>query len=94
MPATAVERPIVRSFKRKYAKEAAAHVRAGGHAVLWETDKRAFLVFLEPAEGADADFGALAQQEKGWEPLPTPARRVWTDDYSNIVGAMLRNFGE
>ena len=49
-------RPIVRSFKPKYVKEAAAHVRAGGHAVIWEQEKRALLVFPKPAGDNPDDF--------------------------------------
>jgi len=41
----------------------------------------------------DADFGALARSERGWD-LRAPPRDVWTDDYSNIIGAMLRNLRE
>ncbi|AKU94484.1 hypothetical protein AKJ09_01148 [Labilithrix luteola] len=53
-----VHRPIARSFKKKWVKEAAAHVRAGGHAFVWETDKRVLFVFQEPAEDNPDDFGA------------------------------------
>ena len=39
---------------------------------------------------ADADFGPLAAAED-WELVePDPAQWVWTDDYSNIIGAVLR----
>jgi Fe-S-cluster containining protein len=41
-------RPIVRQFKDAYAKEAAAHVRAGGHAVVWEKGGKARLVLPLP----------------------------------------------
>jgi len=51
-------RPIVRSFKRKYTKEAAAHVRAGGHAIVWENDKRAVLLFQTPPKDVPEDYGA------------------------------------
>jgi hypothetical protein len=38
----------------------------------------------------DADFGALAHSED-WQPQEADASQwVWTDDYSNIVGAILR----
>jgi len=38
----------------------------------------------------DEDFGQLAQS-RGWEiKPPDPDQWVWTDDYSNIVGAVLR----
>jgi hypothetical protein len=59
-----------------------------------DSDKYLFSSTVAACARADADFGVLAQQEKGWEPLPAPDRRVWTDDYSNIVEAMFRNFGE
>lgn len=66
-----IHRPIVRSFKRKYIKEAAVHVRAGGHAVIWDDDKkRAELVFQAPKDGDDDDFGAWAVYDMGkssWE---------------------------
>ena len=40
---------------------------------------------------ADADFGALMSLGK-WElQVPGPKQWVWTDDYSNIVGAMIRH---
>jgi hypothetical protein len=38
----------------------------------------------------DEDFGALAKS-RYWPLLsPDPAQRVWTDDYSNVVGALVR----
>jgi uncharacterized protein len=63
--AKGVFRPIVRSFKRRYLKEAAAHVRAGGHAIVWENDKRAVLVFQTPEDGKEDDFGAWAVYDMG-----------------------------
>jgi len=62
---TATYRPIVRSFKRKFVKEAAAHVRAGGHAIVWENDARALLLFQTPEEGNDDDYGAWAVYDMG-----------------------------
>ncbi len=58
--AATVYRPIVRSFKRPYAKEAAAWARSGGHSVYWESEKRARIYFPKPAEGDEADFGLWA----------------------------------
>jgi hypothetical protein len=58
-------RPIVRSFKRKYTKEAAAHVRAGGHAIVWENDTRALLVFQSPPDDQPDDYGAWAVYDMG-----------------------------
>ncbi len=38
----------------------------------------------------DEDFGALAKS-RYWPLLPPdPAQRVWTDDYSNVLGALVR----
>jgi len=38
----------------------------------------------------DEDFGALAKS-KFWPVLPAdPAQRVWTDDYCNVLGALVR----
>ena len=42
----------------------------------------------------EEDFGALAQS-KDWRPTePDPRQWVWTDDYSNIVGSLLRKLEE
>jgi hypothetical protein len=39
----------------------------------------------------EADFGELATSQD-WEPkAPDPTQWVWTDDYSNIIGALIRN---
>lgn len=65
MGAKGIQRPIVRSFTARFAREAAAHVRAGGHAVYWEKPNRALLVFGKPAEGNDADFGLWSVYDMG-----------------------------
>ncbi len=49
MPAVRVVRPVVRSFQLTHAKAAAAHVRAGGHALVWQGSRRVQLVFRPPA---------------------------------------------
>jgi hypothetical protein len=38
----------------------------------------------------EADVGALASSDKWTETEPTEGQRVWTDDYSNILGAVYR----
>jgi spermidine synthase len=38
----------------------------------------------------DGDFGVLAASKYWVRIEPDPNRRVWTDDYSNIIGAMLQ----
>jgi hypothetical protein len=44
----------------------------------------------------ETDVGKLASSEKWEETEPTEGERVWTDDYSNILGAVYRRlrFGE
>jgi hypothetical protein len=38
----------------------------------------------------DEDFGALAKSRYWPIMAPDPAQRVWTDDYSNVLGALIR----
>jgi hypothetical protein len=38
----------------------------------------------------DEDFGALAKSEHWEVKTPDPAQWVWTDDYSNIIGSVIR----
>ncbi|WP_407155931.1 spermidine synthase [Bradyrhizobium sp. STM 3557] len=38
----------------------------------------------------EADVGSLASSDKWTETEPTEGQRVWTDDYSNILGAVYR----
>lgn len=58
MPSSAlrVERPVVRSFKKRFLANAIAWVRAGGHAVVWETETKALLVLPKPNRDDDADL--------------------------------------
>jgi hypothetical protein len=52
-----VVRPVVRSFKWPFLEEAASWVRAGGHAVVWISPRKARLVFARPREGDEHDMG-------------------------------------
>jgi hypothetical protein len=46
------------------------------------------------AARSEEDFGVLAQSRE-WDALePDPKQWVWTDDYSNIVGSVLRRMRE
>jgi len=39
----------------------------------------------------EKDFGELLD-DKDWQPIePAPDQRIWTDDYSNVLGAIIRN---
>jgi Fe-S-cluster containining protein len=51
---TRVTRPIVRQYQPRFVREASRHVRAGGHAVIWEEPTRALLVF--PPVDPDAEY--------------------------------------
>jgi hypothetical protein len=43
---------------------------------------------------SEEDFGALAQSTEWQLQEPDPSQWVWTDDYSNIVGSVLRKLKE
>ena len=42
----------------------------------------------------DEDFGALAKSEEWKEEEADPDEWVWTDDYSNVLGAMIKQMRE
>jgi len=53
-----------------------------------------FLATVVAVARKDEDFGPIAQSDH-WElQEPDPEQWVWTDDYSNIVGSVLRKFKE
>jgi hypothetical protein len=53
-----------------------------------------FLATVVAVARKDEDFGPLAKSE-AWElQEPDPSQWVWTDDYSNIVGALLRQLAQ
>lgn len=74
MALTRVLRPIVRSFTPAHLREASAHVRAGGHAIVWETPSRARLYFRTPKKDDVGDLGYWAVLDLG----KTSHRRVRT----------------
>ncbi len=73
-----VVRPVVRAFSARFEKEASRHVRAGGHAVVWDSARRCRLVFTEPREGDDMDLGVwslLDLGKKKWDTVRRGALR-------------------
>jgi Fe-S-cluster containining protein len=60
-----VIRPIVRQFKSRFTREIAAHVRGGGHAVVWESPTRAHLVFPAPKKDDDHDLALWSLLDMG-----------------------------
>ncbi len=69
----AVERPLVRSFVARFVREAAAHVKAGGHAVVWDGERSARLVFRPPARGDMTDLGRWALLDLGLSRFRVPS---------------------
>jgi hypothetical protein len=39
-----------------------------------------------------SDFGVLLQDQDWTEIVPPPGQRIWTDDYSNVIGAVIRQY--
>jgi Fe-S-cluster containining protein len=50
-------RPVVRSYTRPHREQAAKWVRAGGHALVWMSPRKARLVFAKPVTGDEGDLG-------------------------------------
>lgn len=72
-----VQRPVVRSFKRKFAKEAARWVSRGGHAIVWDAPKRAWLVFSPPPDDDESDLGEWAVLDLGKQRWSLPENGVF-----------------
>jgi len=56
-----------------------------------DTDYK-FLGTVTASARKDEDFGPLAKSQYWEVQRPNPRQRVWTDDYSNIVGALIRQW--
>jgi protein-L-isoaspartate O-methyltransferase len=54
------------------------------------TDEYLFVGTVVAVARNDLDFGALAWSSYWPRQTPDPSQWVWTDDYSNIVGAIIR----
>ncbi len=65
MPAVRVKRPVVRSFTAPFEREAAAHVRAGGHAVVWDSPSNARLVVPQPIDADERDLALWSLADLG-----------------------------
>ncbi|MPZ38113.1 MAG: class I SAM-dependent methyltransferase [Rhizobiales bacterium] len=71
------------------ANDMVTRVSESGDVVEDDNDYK-FLGTVTISARKDEDFGPLAKSQY-WElQRPNPRQRVWTDDYSNIVGAMIR----
>jgi Fe-S-cluster containining protein len=58
-------RPVVRSYNWPYREQAAKWVRAGGHAIVWMSTRKARLVFPKPRPGDEGDLGWWAVLDLG-----------------------------
>lgn len=82
---TTVERPVVRQFREPHARAAAKHVRAGGHAIVWETGGKARLLFPVPRADDTMDLGYWSLLDLGrnrW-------RRVKSGPYRGLASAIV-----
>jgi hypothetical protein len=72
-----------------HANGAITRLYAGGD-VQEDASEQKWVPIVAAVARKDEDFGALAKS-RYWPLLPPdPAQRVWTDDYSNVVGALVR----
>lgn len=82
---TTVVRPVVRSFKKRFSKEAVAWVKRGGHAIVWDAPKRAWLVFRAPGDEDDGDLGEWAVLDLGKFRWHVPERGLFRDLAMTLV---------
>ena len=62
-------------------------------AVLWNQSHNATNTIVVAAR-KDEDFGPIAQSQYWEVQEPDPKQWVWTDDYSNIIGSLIRKLKE
>jgi hypothetical protein len=55
-----------------------------------DDDEHKFSSTVVAVARSEADFGVLADSDDWSEEEPDPKEWVWTDDYSNVIGAILR----
>jgi hypothetical protein len=73
------------------ANDMVTRISESGDVVEDDTDYK-FLGTVTISARKDEDFGPLAKSQY-WElQKPNPRQQVWSDDYSNIVGALIRQY--
>src|SRR5262249_11965336 len=55
-----------------------------------DADEHRWIPTIAVVARKEADFGVLAESEFWPVRERDPRQRVWTDDYSNVIGALLR----
>lgn len=76
-------RPLVRSFIPKFIDEAAAHVRAGGHAIVFDAETQARLVVTRPR--GDGDLGLWAALD-----IDVDLKEIDTGPLAGLSAALVR----
>jgi hypothetical protein len=64
------------------------------HSGNYDSERYLFGSSVAAVARKDEDFGVLLESGDWVEQQVDPEQRVWTDDYSNILGAMLRQMRE
>lgn len=77
------QRPLVRSFIPTFSSEAAAHVRAGGHAVVLESETQGRLVVTTPR--GDGDLGLWAALD-----IDVRLKPIESGPFTGFSGALVR----
>jgi Fe-S-cluster containining protein len=88
---TKVARPIVRSFKARFAEACAAWVRRGGHAIFWEAEERGRLVVPRINQDDVMDLGLWSIMDLGLEDWDDHARGVFRGLSSVLVPRSLNH---
>jgi Fe-S-cluster containining protein len=77
MSAARVTRPVVRNFEQRFVEDAASWVRAGGHAIVWLSPRKARLVFAKPREADAFDLGWWSALDIGRSEFEVARRGVF-----------------
>ena len=85
VPATEVVRPVVRSFNSRQLREAAIHVRKGGHAVVWEGPARARLLVPPPKDDDPRDLALYSILDLGKQRFDVSTRGVTKGLASTLI---------
>jgi SAM-dependent methyltransferase len=76
-----------------HANDMVARVHTGENDKEADDSEYKYIGTVTAAARSEDDFGTF-NKYPDWRPMkPDPRQRVWTDDYSNIIGAMLRHYG-
>jgi Fe-S-cluster containining protein len=86
VPGTTVVRPVVRAFYRRERRLAVDHVRAGGHAVIWEGPLCARLLLPPPDENDPHDLALYSILDLGKKRYEISRRGITKGLATALVG--------